>query len=468
MKSVKNKELSQKMATDLFHEVAEKVPAYKDFLRKNKIKKELIKSYSDLKSVPFTDKNNYVNYYPVEKLVWPKSNLEPSVISSSSGSTGKPNYWLTSLDEVNYGCEVHKLLFNNFLEVDRKKTLIIINFAMGTWIAGIYTFLSTYSYLFNHKNNCISVATPGLNKSDTLGLLSEMANFYDQILFIGYPTFIKDILDVYIPKYSYKGKIKFIFAGEPITESWREYVLNIAGSKNKLSDAISIYGSADGALMGYETPQTISVRRQLSENLNLNKDVFKSLRVPTIVTYLPNRVNFMVENSELLLTTSRSLPLVRYNLHDKGGVLTGEMLTPLKIDANTKKSMKDNPHIYIFGRDMFSATIYAAFIYPENVKDFVMDKRVVEKLTGKYVLKTEFDKNHNNYLDLKIELKPHIQKKDVSITFLQKVFVDIVTKRNSEYNHIIHEYGKKAYPKITLIPYETSCFALSNKFKKTA
>lgn len=464
----KNNGLSQRMALDLFHEVAEKVPAYKDFLKRNKIKKELVKTFADLQNVPFTDKQNYINYYPVEKLVWPKTNISPSIISSSSGSTGEPNYWLTSLDEVSYGYEIHKFLFNNFLEVDRKKTLIIVNFAMGTWIAGIYTFLSTYSYLFNNKNNCVSVATPGLNKDDTLRLLYKMANFYDQILFIGYPTFVKDILDLYIPKSSYKGKIKFIFAGEPITESWREYILSMTKSSNHLSDAIGIYGSADGALMGFETPQTITIRKQLAKNLNINKEVFGSSRVPTIATYLSSRVNFMAENSELLLTTSRSLPLVRYNLHDKGGILTSDMLSPLNFDTNLKNKIEENPHIYIFGRDIFSVTIYAAFIYPENVKDFVMDKRVVGKITGKYSLKTEFDKNQTNYLDLKIELKPNFKPKNLSISFMQKVFVDVVTKRNSEYNHIVHEYGKKVYPKIKFVPYETSEFTNTQSYKKSS
>jgi phenylacetate-CoA ligase len=459
---------SQNMALELFHEVAEKVPAYKDFLRRHKVKKELVKTFSDLRNVPYTDKNNYINFYPVEKLVWPKSNTSPAIVSSSSGTSGEPNFWLTSLEEVNYGYEVHKLLFNNFLEFERKKTLIIINFAMGTWIAGIFTFLSTYSYLVNNKNNCVSIATPGLNKNDTLRLLNKMANFYDQILFIGYPTFIKEILDVYMAKSSFNGKIKFIFAGEPITESWREYLLSMTKSSNHLSDAISIYGSADGALMGFETPQTIAIRKQFSNNLNLNKEVFGSTRVPTIVTYMPNKVNFMVENSELLLTTSRSLPLVRYNLHDKGGILTGQMLKDTNIDSDIKKSIESYPHIYIFGRDIFSVTLYAAFIYPENIKNFVMDKRIVEKITGKYLLKTEYDKNQNNYLDLKIELKDGVLPKDISKRLLKKVFAEVVSKGNSEYSHILNEYGKKAYPKIKLIRYETAEFSNTQSYKKSS
>jgi phenylacetate-coenzyme A ligase PaaK-like adenylate-forming protein len=42
----------EKMALRLFRQMAERVPAYKDFLRKNKVKPEKINTIKDFKLVP--------------------------------------------------------------------------------------------------------------------------------------------------------------------------------------------------------------------------------------------------------------------------------------------------------------------------------------------------------------------------------------------------------------------------------
>jgi phenylacetate-CoA ligase len=78
----------------LFSEMSHRVPAYKDFLRKNKINPEKIKNAEDLKSVPPVDKNNYLKAYPLEKLCWDGKLKEKRwVISSTSGTTGEPFYF---------------------------------------------------------------------------------------------------------------------------------------------------------------------------------------------------------------------------------------------------------------------------------------------------------------------------------------------------------------------------------------
>ena len=54
----------------LFHEAARRVPAYKDFLKKNKVNPAKIKTFKDFQFVPPISKKNYLRQYPLEKLVW--------------------------------------------------------------------------------------------------------------------------------------------------------------------------------------------------------------------------------------------------------------------------------------------------------------------------------------------------------------------------------------------------------------
>src|SRR5687768_17248694 len=50
-------------ALQLFHAASERVPAYKDFLKKNHINPSLIQTAEDFKQVPTVNKNNYLKIY---------------------------------------------------------------------------------------------------------------------------------------------------------------------------------------------------------------------------------------------------------------------------------------------------------------------------------------------------------------------------------------------------------------------
>src|ERR1700690_4557917 len=60
----------ERMALKLFHEMATRVPAYKDFLKKHKVDPKKVKTVKDFKRVPFIDKDNYLRVFPLEQLCW--------------------------------------------------------------------------------------------------------------------------------------------------------------------------------------------------------------------------------------------------------------------------------------------------------------------------------------------------------------------------------------------------------------
>src|SRR5947209_8785943 len=84
----------QKNSLDLFWQMAIRVPAYKDFLKKNQIKPESIKTFTDFQKVPTIDKDNYLRSYPREATCWDgKFGSHKWVISTTSGSSGEPFYF---------------------------------------------------------------------------------------------------------------------------------------------------------------------------------------------------------------------------------------------------------------------------------------------------------------------------------------------------------------------------------------
>ena len=57
-------------ALELFHRAARDVPAYRDFLGKNRVSALKIKTFEDFQYVPPINKKNYLRKYPPEKLIW--------------------------------------------------------------------------------------------------------------------------------------------------------------------------------------------------------------------------------------------------------------------------------------------------------------------------------------------------------------------------------------------------------------
>src|SRR3989338_714282 len=128
-------------ALKFFHEAAERVPAYKDFLKKRGIKHKSIKTIKDFRKVPFTDKNNYLRKYSFADLSWDGRFSEKRwVISSTSGSTGEPFYFPRERwQDMQYAGTAELYLRANF-NIHKKSTLYINCFALGVWIGGLFTY----------------------------------------------------------------------------------------------------------------------------------------------------------------------------------------------------------------------------------------------------------------------------------------------------------------------------------------
>ena len=286
----------------LFHNVAKSVPAYKDFLAEREIKPDSIQTFKEFQTLPLITKKNYLQPYPLSALCHQGQIDSSDIIAVSSGSTGKPTFWPRFFtDELQIAIRFEQIFHDSFA-ADKRKTLAVICFSLGTWVGGMYT-ASCCRYLAS-KGYPIVLITPGNNKEEILRVVEEVGSNFEQIVLLGYPPFLKDVIDTGISRGIEwrQYQIKMVMAGEVFSEEWRDLVGERIGSQNPYYDSASLYGTADAGVLGNETPLSICIRRFLAANRGAARALFGESRLPTLVQYDPYSRFFEVKDGVLFFS----------------------------------------------------------------------------------------------------------------------------------------------------------------------
>lgn len=452
------------MALRLFRSASVGVPAYKDFLKKNRIDPAKIKTITDFSDVPPVNKKNYLLKYPLERLCWDGEMASSDMISLSSGSSGEPFFWLRSKEHEQETMLDHELFLVDSFGINKRSTLFIVSFSMGMWVAGTLTHRAVQDIASRYK---MTVITPGINKNDVLNIIKKLGPKYDQIIIAGYPPFMKDIVDGGgTSGIDWKKlKVRFLFAAEAFSEKWRDHMYKKVGARNPLKDSLNIYGTADALILGHETPLSILIRRLANKNkAGLYKDLFKyDARVPTLVQYNPSSKYFESTDGNLIFSAFSGIPLVRYEIGDSGDMVSYDNMAALlkKYHIDIIKEARlvgiNNwklPFLYVYGRNDLTASLYGINIYPENIRDALTKEKIEKEISGKFVMSTRNDKQMNQYLEMAFELKDGVTKTRLS---LQKNIKDTVVKvlkqKNNEYNELYKSLGPRVEPQIKLCQY---------------
>lgn len=461
-------------ALDLFRQMAVRVPAYKDFLKKNKVKAELVKTIEDYKQLPPVDKDNYLRIYPLESLCWDGEFKNKSwIVSATSGSTGKPFYFPRSYCQAErYAAYADLYLRHNF-QIERKSTLYVVGFPMGAWIGGVFT-LETIEWLARERGYNLSVITPGVHKLEIIKAIENLGEKYDQVILGCYGPFLKDALDdgVRLGVNWKKYHLKFVFAAEAFTEGFRDYVLRTAGISGKeiYTSTLNQYGTADLGTMSYETPLSIFARRVAVKRRRIYKRIFgDTIKLPTFTQYLPELFYFEEQLGRLYCSSASGLPMVRYDLKDRGGVFSYaqvvEAFETEKIDLESQareqglsEYLWSLPFVHVYERDDFSISFYAFQIYPETIRRALQRRELQRKVTGKFTMMTKYDDSQNQYIEINVEMKCSVQRSPSLQRQVQRLVVNQLLKESSEYRETYSHIGKRGFPKIILWSYEDNLF----------
>ncbi|MER7208678.1 phenylacetate--CoA ligase family protein [Streptosporangium sp. NPDC000239] len=418
---------------ELFHRVAASVPAYGAFLRERDIDPALIKTFDDFVRLPLTSKDTYTRRYPLPELC--RDGVVGDMISVSSGSTGTPSFWPRSVADEQVISERFEEVFRDAFGAAGRRTLAVVCFALGTWVGGLFT-LACCRHLAA-RGYPITCVAPGSDRREILRVIPELAPHFDQVVLLGYPPFLKDVIDAGIaegvPWADYS--IKLVTAGEVFSEQWRTLVAERAGMTDPALDTASLYGTADAGVLGNETPLSIRIRRFLAERPEVAEELFGRQRLPTLLQYDPAVRFFEEHEGTLLFSGDNGVPLVRYHIADEGGLVPHDRMLGFLAGHGFRPTSAEPrlPFAYVFGRSHFTVSYYGANVYPENISAGLEQPQVSSLVTGRFVLEVTEDAGHDRRLAVAVELAAGVRGSAETERLVGESILAQLLRLNSEF-----------------------------------
>lgn len=453
----------ERMALQLFHDMAKRVPAYRDFLKREGVEPQRIRTIDDFKTVPTINKDNYLRQYPREALCWDGSfSNEQWVISATSGSTGEPFYFpRTDLQDDVYALTAELYLRENF-QIQDKSTLYIDAFAMGVWIGGLFTYEAVRRVA--RKGYRLSVITPGINIAEVLRDVQKLGPDFDQVVIGCYPPILKDIIDMGIQQ-GVKWQdynLGIVFSAEGFSEEFRDYIVRFGRLADPYTRTLNHYGTTELGTMSHETPMANMVRRQAVKQRRLFHGLFGDVhKLPTFTQYVPELFYFEEVNGHVVCTSDSGLPLVRYDLMDNGGVMrlrdvvqayraNGKDLTQELADCQLDHTAWNLPFVYLYERSDFSVTLVGVNIFVEEVRKALFTRQLLKEITGKFTMEIVTDRHLDNRLLVNVELKDSVKPSAALSKAIRESIFKILTKESSEYAALHKVMGKRVLPLVKL------------------
>ena len=463
------------VALELFHAAVRDVPAYGAFLRDAGCEPTDVRTPADFARVPPTTKETYHRRHPLPARCRGGELSSLDMLAVSSGSTGEPAIWPRFVsDEVGSAFRFEQVLRDGF-SAHQKPTLAVVCFALGSWVGGMYT-----TACLRHvaaKGYPLTLVTPGHQKTEILRVLGALAPSFEQVVLCGYPPFLKDVIDAgRADGFDWHAQpVKLLMAGEVFSEEWRSIVCERLGARQPEVATASLYGTADGGVLANETPLSIQVRQALAKAPALARELFGEARLPTLCQYDPRHRYFEAEAGELLFSADGGIPLVRYNILDRGGVYGFDELTSrlaahgadlaggLKARAIAVRRL---PFVHVFGRSNFALSFYGANVYPENVAVGVEQPGLLAALSGKFVMQIAHDADQNPRLDIALELLPGQAASEALAADAARSIQRELERLNSEFASYAPDSARR--PRVRLLPHaEPDYFPLGVKHRYT-
>jgi phenylacetate-coenzyme A ligase PaaK-like adenylate-forming protein len=446
----------------LFQRAAAQVPAYAAMLEEYGVDPSSVRTLEDFRRLPLMTKADYVLRHPLPGRCRGGILAGCDMISVSSGATGAPTFWPRALpDELAVAWRFEQVFHDNFY-ADRRPTLAVVCFPLGTWVGGLYT-TSACRHL-GAKGYPVTVVAPGNNRAEIMRVVTALSPLCEQTVLLGYPPFLKDVVDAGladgVPWHRYA--IKLVPAGEVVSEEWRGLMAERAGMADVGRDSASLYGTADAGVLGNETPLTVAIRRFLAQNPAAAREIFGQARLPTLVQYDPFERFFEERDGTLIFSGECGVPLVRYHISDEGGLVGyGAMIERLRafgFDAEAEarrggpRGVRPLPFVYVFGRSHFAVSLYGANVFPDTVAIALEQPSTREFVTGKFVLEVSDGAGRDPGLSVAVELSP--RGLEASPGSLADAIADAVLatllRLNSEYANYVP--AERQRPAITLWP----------------
>jgi phenylacetate-CoA ligase len=208
----------------------------------------------------------------------------------------------------------------------------------------------------------------------------------------------------------------------------------------------------------------------MDKNEKFKEQIVPTPWVPNFFQYNPFLRYIEMSGSDLLFTSASGLPLVRYNLHDGGSIVsfknvlaTLDLTRPTWRDEFARDSKQNSiwqlPFVALGGRTDQTIIFYAANIYPEHIHLALNYGPFLKKLTGKFVMHKHYLKNMDEFLEINIELKHNILPSKAFAKSIENHIFNKLRDINMEYLDMSTKNAHKPVrPVIKLWPYQHEKF----------
>jgi phenylacetate-CoA ligase len=440
-------------AIALFHEAARSVPGYAKFLAARGVEPNSVRSEADFARLPPTSKAEYHRAYPLHELCKNGDLSACDFFAVSSGSTGEPTFWPRfATDEYGTARRFEQVLVDG-AELPKKRTLGVVCFALGSWVGGMYT--TSACRALSLKGYPLTLITPGNNRAEILRVLGALAPAFDQVVLFGYPPFLKDVIDAgRADGFDWsRTPTRIVMAGEVFSEEWRALVAERLGGIDPALHTASLYGTADGGVLANETPASVKIRRLLAQHPGAARELFGEARLPTLCQYDPLHRYFECPDTELLFSADGSLPLIKYKILDRGGIIPFESMRAFAIRHGFEAALdgaRPLPFVYVFGRTGFALSFYGANVYPENVAVGLEQREFSALVTSKFVMELSHGADQDVELVVSVELAQRAEPSE-------RLSNDVATSIRRELERLNSEFlnyapAERRTPRVRLLP----------------
>ena len=271
--------------------------------------------------LPLLDKKDYLLASPFADLL-ADNFADTFTIFSSSGSSGRAFYWPQLKGAQQEPAVRLRQLLEGVFQVHERRTLAIVGLALGSWIGGEH-FSWVLKCMAADTPYPFAVFSPGNHHDEILAMIGAADRFAEQIILFCCPSAIGHLrLRADQQKHPLPlGKLRYVVIGEPFPESTRLSLNAAAGLPAGQPAMISIFGSADTGVLGFESPASAMLRGLCETDTRLAMALGFGGVIPHLFHLADPHAYLETVAGELCVTKWQGVPLVRYNLHDAARLL---------------------------------------------------------------------------------------------------------------------------------------------------
>jgi phenylacetate-coenzyme A ligase PaaK-like adenylate-forming protein len=216
--------------------------------------------------------------------------------------------------------------------------------------------------------------------------------------------------------------------------------------------------------VGYETHLCLLLRRLCTHTPALAEALFGSLVLPSLVQYNPLSHFLQLEQDEVLLTNRGAAPLVRYNTHDRGGLLTLPEVEAccrthgydLRGELHTRgfgpAYVRPRPFLYVFGRSN-AVIVHGGKIYFDQAAHVLAQPALQASNTGNFELAVDTGADGRATLRATVELGAGIAPTEALRAVYHDRFVAGLQQINGIFRALYAASGGRIAVVVDLVPF---------------